>query len=54
MSRDDAGSFLGKYKELDILPQNPFASIDAAGVGQLVEIGAQKARSQQGIKLGIW
>ncbi len=54
MSRDDAGSFLGKYKELDILPQNPFASIDAAGVGQLVEIGAKKGRStKKDLKLGI-
>ncbi|MGB0258581.1 MAG: putative PEP-binding protein, partial [Coraliomargarita sp.] len=54
MSRDDAGSFLGKYKELDILPQNPFASIDATGVGQLVEIGAQKGKkTRKGIKLGI-
>ena len=54
MSRDDAGSFLGKYKELDILPQNPFASIDVAGVGQLVEIGVQKGRkTNKKIKLGI-
>jgi pyruvate,orthophosphate dikinase len=54
MSRDDAGSFLGKYKDLDIMPQNPFASIDAAGVGQLVEIGANKGRStNRNIKLGI-
>jgi pyruvate,orthophosphate dikinase len=54
MSRDDAGSFLGKYKDLDILPQNPFASIDAAGVGQLVEIGAQKGRkTNKKLKLGI-
>ena len=54
MSRDDAGSFLGKYKDLDIMPQNPFASIDASGVGQLVEIGANKGRSSNSkIKLGI-
>ncbi len=54
MSRDDAGSFLGKYKDLDILPQNPFASIDAAGVGQLVEIGSEKGRTaNKTIKLGI-
>ena len=54
MSRDDAGSFLGHYKDLDILPQNPFASIDASGVGQLVEIGARKGRStKKGLKLGI-
>ncbi len=54
MSRDDAGSFLGHYKELDILPQNPFASIDTGGVGQLVEIGAQKGRkTKKKLKLGI-
>ncbi len=54
MSRDDAGSFLAKYKELDILPQNPFASIDANGVGQLVEIGVKKGQQgRKGIKLGI-
>lgn len=54
MSRDDAGTFLGTYKELDILPQNPFASIDTNGVGQLVEIGAQKGRkTKKKLKLGI-
>ncbi len=54
MSRDDAGSFLGRYKELDILPKNPFASIDTNGVGQLVKIGAEKGRStRKDIKLGI-
>ena len=54
MSRDDAGSFLGKYKDLDILPQNPFASIDAEGVGQLVEIGVRKGReTKPKLKLGI-
>ncbi len=54
MSRDDAGTFLGKYKDLDILPQNPFASIDGAGVGQLVEIGVQKGRkANRSLKLGV-
>ena len=54
MSRDDSGSFLGRYKELDILPKNPFAAIDVEGVGQLVRIGAQKGRSaRKDIKLGV-
>ncbi|MDP0496661.1 MAG: pyruvate, phosphate dikinase [Verrucomicrobiota bacterium JB024] len=54
MSRDDAGSFLQRYKDLDILPQNPFASIDQAGVGKLVEMGVQGGRStRKDIKLGI-
>lgn len=54
MSRDDAGSFLPAYLEHEILPANPFASIDQKGVGRLMEIaieGAQKVR--QDIKLGI-
>ncbi len=54
MSRDDAGSFLPAYLEHEILPINPFASIDQKGVGRLMEIaieGAQKVRRD--IKLGI-
>ncbi|WP_309382847.1 pyruvate, phosphate dikinase [Cerasicoccus frondis] len=54
MSRDDVGTFLPDYKELDILPQNPFDSIDQTGVGQLVQMGVEKGRSTRpDIKLGI-
>ncbi len=54
MSRDDSGSFLGRYKELDILPKNPFASIDSDGVGQLVRMGAERGRSvRRNLKLGV-
>jgi len=54
MSRDDAGSFLGKYKDLDILPQNPFATIDQSGVGELVKLGVNGGKSTNpNIKLGI-
>ncbi len=54
MSRDDAGSFLDRYKELDILPKNPFASIDKDGVGQLVKIGVEKGRStRKDLKIGV-
>ena len=54
MSRDDSGSFLARYKELDILPKNPFASIDQGGIGQLVKIGAEKGRSvKKNLKLGV-
>src|SRR5205807_258262 len=34
MSRDDSGSFLPAYAELDIVDANPFASIDQKGVGR--------------------
>ena len=54
MSRDDSGSFLPTYSELEIVNKNPFATIDATGVGQLVEIAAQKGRSARPtLKLGI-
>ncbi len=54
MSRDDAGSFLGKYKDLDILPQNPFATIDQSGVGALVKLGVDGGKATNpNIKLGI-
>jgi pyruvate,orthophosphate dikinase len=54
MSRDDSGTFLPPYQELDIVPTNPFASIDQAGVGQLMKIAIEKARPvRPEIKLGI-
>ena len=45
MSRDDSGSFLPQYSELEIVKKNPFATIDATGVGQLVEIAVKKGRA---------
>jgi pyruvate,orthophosphate dikinase len=54
MSRDDSGSFLPQYAELEIVKKNPFATIDATGVGQLVDIAVKKGRaSRPNIKLGI-
>jgi pyruvate,orthophosphate dikinase len=54
MSRDDSGSFLPHYQELEIVQSNPFASIDATGVGQLVEIAVKKGRgARANLKLGI-
>ena len=54
MSRDDSGSFLGAYTENEIVKKNPFASIDQTGVGQLVQIAAEKGnKTRPGIKLGI-
>ena len=42
MSRDDSGSFLPQYPELEIVKKNPFATIDQTGVGQLVEIAVDE------------
>ena len=53
-SRDDAGKFLGPYIELGILAEDPFVSLDVAGVGQLVEMAAAKGRAARpGLKVGI-
>jgi pyruvate,orthophosphate dikinase len=54
MSRDDSGSFLPVYAELDIIDANPFASIDQKGVGRLMEITRDLGRkTRPDIKLGI-
>ena len=54
MSRDDSGSFLPAYTELEIVKKNPFASIDQTGVGQLMKIAVEKGRStRKELKLGI-
>ncbi len=54
MSRDDSGSFLPHYAELEILPVNPFASIDQSGVGELMKLAVEKGRqTRPDIKLGI-
>src|SRR5262249_13167362 len=54
MSRDDSGSFLTRYAELEIVKKNPFATIDQTGVGQLMQIAIAKGRqTRPDIKLGI-
>jgi pyruvate,orthophosphate dikinase len=46
MSRDDAeAGFLIKYMRTSILPENPFATLDRDGVGELMAICVKKARS---------
>ncbi|MGB2697576.1 MAG: pyruvate, phosphate dikinase, partial [Candidatus Zixiibacteriota bacterium] len=53
-SRDDAGKFIKYYIEHEILPNDPFVSIDQTGVGQLVEMGVRKGRStRKDLKIGI-
>jgi pyruvate,orthophosphate dikinase len=46
VSRDDAETgFLVDYMENKILPNNPFATIDREGVGELMAIAVRKGRS---------
>jgi len=54
MSRDDSGSFLPKYQELEIVKKNPFASVDQGGVGRLMQLAVELGRkTRPDIKLGI-
>jgi pyruvate,orthophosphate dikinase len=54
MSRDDYGSFIRHYMENDLVPKDPFQSIDINGVGALMKIGVDKGRSERkDLKVGI-
>jgi pyruvate,orthophosphate dikinase len=54
-SRDDAeGKFLTHYLDERILNENPFETLDLSGVGDLMRIAVERARSvKPDIKLGI-
>ena len=54
ISRDDSARFLGRYAELGIVERDPFATLDEAGVGELVSIAIEGGRTvRPGIKLGV-
>jgi pyruvate,orthophosphate dikinase len=52
-SRDDSGGFLPEYVKQEILPADPFATLDT-GVGELVAIGIERGRATRpDLKVGI-
>ncbi|WP_242118051.1 pyruvate, phosphate dikinase [Sphingomonas lacusdianchii] len=54
VSRDDASRFLGAYVEKGIYARDPFVSLDVEGVGELIELAAERGRkTRPEIKLGI-
>ncbi|SMQ74453.1 pyruvate phosphate dikinase [Altererythrobacter xiamenensis] len=54
VSRDDSARFLAPYVEKGIFARDPFVSLDIDGVGQLVEMAAERGRATRpDIKLGI-
>ncbi len=55
ISRDDAErAFLDRYVTLGVLPSNPFAHIDQAGVGRLVEVATREGKaSRPGLEVGV-
>ena len=54
LSRDDAGNFLPSYVAAGILTDDPFSTLDQEGVGELIQIAAERGRkTRPGLKLGI-
>jgi pyruvate,orthophosphate dikinase len=54
ISRDDINHFLPAYVKAGIFKQDPFASIDQAGVGLLMEMATVKGRkTRPGLEVGI-
>jgi pyruvate,orthophosphate dikinase len=54
ISRDDINNFLPAYLKHGIFKQDPFATLDQAGVGQLVKMATAKGRATRpDLKVGI-
>ncbi|OLP57635.1 pyruvate, phosphate dikinase [Rhizobium rhizosphaerae] len=54
ISRDDAAQFLETYMRKGIIEKDPFVQIDYDGVGELIQIAAERGRrTKNALKLGI-
>lgn len=54
ISRDDYAGFITYYRENDIIPNDPFQTIDQDGVGSLMKRGVEAGRgSRSDLKIGI-
>jgi pyruvate,orthophosphate dikinase len=54
ISRDDINNFLPAYMKAGIFKQDPFATLDQAGVGQLIEIATDRGRATRAnLKVGV-
>jgi pyruvate,orthophosphate dikinase len=45
LSRDDAGRFMGSYVQQGVFTEDPFHTLDADGVGELLNIAADRGRA---------
>ena len=47
LSRDDAGRFMNAYVQQGVFPEDPFHTLDFEGVGELLQIGAERGRASR-------
>lgn len=53
-SRDDVGGFLPDYQKKEILPADPFQTLDQQGIGELMRLAVQRGRKvRKNLKVGI-
>jgi pyruvate,orthophosphate dikinase len=53
-SRDDVGPILEAYRERDLLPVDPFESVDEIGVGELIRMGLRGGReTKPNLEVGV-
>ncbi|MHA1302704.1 MAG: pyruvate, phosphate dikinase [Candidatus Heimdallarchaeaceae archaeon] len=53
-SRDDAAPFINRYLALDIMPSDPFVTIDTEGVGRLMKLCVGEGRlARNDLEIGI-
>ena len=54
-SRDDVeGRMMSRYLELELIEHNPFETVDAEGVGELVRIAVERGRATKpGLSMGV-
>lgn len=54
LSRDDAGRFMSDYVQQQVYAEDPFHVLDVEGVGELLQLGAARAReTNPGLTLSI-
>ncbi len=54
LSRDDAGRFMSDYVQQGVFPEDPFHVLDTDGVGELLQLGAERGRkARPGITLSL-
>ncbi len=53
-SRDDVNAIVHEYTEQNIIPADPFNTLDQEGVGELIKLGVERGRkTKKDLKIGV-